>query len=106
MPGTEKSPPTRGDPYQITLQGRLDGTWAEWFGGMRISLAEDAQGEPITILRGSFPDQAVLRGALVKLWDLNAIVIEVRRLPPQAGLATKHNGGYQNESNISAQTKG
>jgi hypothetical protein len=64
--------------YQIVVYGNLDKKWSEWFSGMEIS----AQGG-ITKLSGVMVDQVRLRGVLSKLWDLNLIVISVKRMALQ-----------------------
>jgi hypothetical protein len=76
----KKSTDSAGTRYQIVVQGIVDYGWSDWFSGMRISTSGEVQDVPVTILRGVFPDQPALRGVLNKLWDLNTILIEVRRI--------------------------
>ncbi|MCA9927598.1 MAG: hypothetical protein KC419_03945 [Anaerolineales bacterium] len=61
--------------YQITLEGRLDGRWADWFEGLTMTTNGD-----ITILTGPVADQAALRGLLNQIWDFNLTVISVCRM--------------------------
>lgn len=82
MPESRKKSLSRSDQYRIEVQGIINDSWGDWFGGLNISTVMDAQGVPITNLEGAFCDQAVLRGVLVKLWDLNATLIGVQRINP------------------------
>ena len=67
--------------YQITLEGRLDERWTDWFGGFSVHVGDnDALHPPITTLTGLLPDQAALRGLLARVWDLNLVLISVIRL--------------------------
>ena len=80
MPGIRITPPGPGAPYRISVKGVLDNSWPEWLGDLNISTARDGAGDHITLIDGYFIDQAALRGVLVKLWDLNVILIGVKRL--------------------------
>jgi hypothetical protein len=71
--------------YQIKVQGKLNGSWSDWFGGINITTVMEANGFQVTILNGVFPDQAALRYVLIKLWDLNATLIEVQLINPSTG---------------------
>jgi hypothetical protein len=71
-----------GDPhytYRITVQGRLDESWSNWFNGMSVGV-EAADDELVTRLTGPVVDQPALRGILNKLWDLNLTLISVNRV--------------------------
>ena len=59
--------------YEIRLKGRLDSSWAEWFGGMSLTHASDGT----TVLAGPVADQAALHGLLQKLRDLGVTLISV-----------------------------
>jgi hypothetical protein len=61
--------------YEIRVAGVLDGRWAAWFNGLRIS----GQGDE-TVICGLVPDQAALHGLLTKVRDLGLCLISVRRL--------------------------
>jgi hypothetical protein len=62
--------------YRIRVQGVLDAKWTSWFEGFTI---EEIEGD--TLLTGLFIDQAALRGALNKLWDLNLNLISIHLVP-------------------------
>jgi len=74
-PSTDK--PTT---YWIRVQGTLDKRWSDWFSGMAITSEIGGDGSPITSLTGPVADQAILRGILVKIWDLNLTLISVTRI--------------------------
>jgi len=66
-----KTPNTAADSsetrvYQIRIKGHLDQKWADWFGGLSITL--EANGD--TLLTGKVVDQAALYGLLKKVRDL------------------------------------
>lgn len=67
--------------YRITVLGRLDTGWEEWFNRMRITVGKDLDGRTITILTGVVSDQAALHGLLSCVRDLSLPLLEVRRLP-------------------------
>lgn len=75
--GKEKSHLQAQD-YQITVYGKVDQSWSEWFGGLKLTGAVDWDGSPITRLTGSLPDQGALRGVLNRLWDLNLTLLSVK----------------------------
>jgi hypothetical protein len=66
--------------YEITVYGRLDESWSDWFYGMTILTSETKSASQITILHGPVVDQSALRGLLCKLWDMNLTLISVHRL--------------------------
>ncbi len=66
--------------YRIAVQGRLDESWSEWFGGVSVAVEIADDGMPVTTLIGPVTDQPALRGLLNKLWDLNLTVISVNRV--------------------------
>jgi len=63
--------------YRIKLKGRLDPKWSDWFEQMKISTEG---GE--TILTGPVADQAALHGLLIRIRDLNLMLLSVERLEP------------------------
>lgn len=85
MCDTENNLQNKSTYYHIKVIGTLNGGWSDWFGGMIITTAREANGIQVTTLAGTFPDQAALRGVLIKLWDLNAILIEVQQVNPNTG---------------------
>jgi hypothetical protein len=63
--------------YQIRVRGRIDERWSDWFSGMTLTVEQARDRPPVTTLTGSVVDQAVLRGMLCKIWDLNLTLISV-----------------------------
>jgi hypothetical protein len=63
--------------YQIRVKGHLGPRWADWFGGMTITLEEGD-----TLLTGPVVDQAALHGLLRKVRDLGMPLISAVRVKP------------------------
>jgi hypothetical protein len=59
--------------YQIRIQGQLGVEWADWFGGLTLTLEENGD----TLLTGPVADQAALHGLLKKVRDLGLTLIAV-----------------------------
>jgi len=74
--------------YQIRIQGHLGSEWADWFGGLSVTLQDNGE----TLLSGPVVDQAALHGLLRKVRDLGMPLISVNRLQL----------GQTDESDISA----
>jgi hypothetical protein len=70
------------DVYRIKIAGILDPSWSEWLAGMEIKPVSETQLSPFTLLTGKISDQAVLRGILCKIWDLNFRIISVCAIGP------------------------
>jgi hypothetical protein len=66
--------------YRISVQGRIDESWSDWFAGMAITSERTGDGPHVTTLVGPVSDQAALRGILSKIWDLNLTVISMTRI--------------------------
>lgn len=66
--------------YQITVQGYLDESRADWFDGMSIVPQEGAEGMSVTRLTGEVVDQAALHGLLRKLYDLGLSLLSIKRI--------------------------
>jgi hypothetical protein len=71
--------------YRIEIEGILDESWSEWFGGLTIESWHTKDGSIISQLTGPVADQATLRGILNKIWDLNLTLISVALVPYLAG---------------------
>ncbi len=61
--------------YQLRIKGHLGPKWADWFGGMAITLEEGGE----TLLTCLVVDQAALYGLLRKVRDLGLPLISVTR---------------------------
>jgi hypothetical protein len=64
--------------YQIRLRGHLSHEWADWFGGLTLTLADDGD----TLLTGPVVDQAALHGLLKKVRDLGLPLLSINRITP------------------------
>jgi hypothetical protein len=63
--------------YRITIQGHLDRSWSDDFGGLAVSNKVSNDGYPQTILAGSLVDQAALFGVLDGLYGLGFPLVSV-----------------------------
>jgi hypothetical protein len=66
--------------YEIRVAGVLDGRWAAWFGGLRVSGLQISGQCEETVISGLLADQPALHGVLTKVRDLGLCLISVRRL--------------------------
>ncbi|MEQ8676877.1 MAG: hypothetical protein RLP44_24300 [Aggregatilineales bacterium] len=64
--------------YQIRLKGHLHRDWGDWFGGVTVTLEDDAT----TLLTCHVVDQAALHGLLRQIRDLGLPLISVNRIEP------------------------
>ena len=62
--------------YQIKVPGHLNESWADWAGGMMVTLESDVDGLPVSTLTGKV-DQAALHGLLRRLYSLGLPLISV-----------------------------
>jgi hypothetical protein len=62
--------------YEIRVEGHLTDRWSDWFEGLAIR--NDANGE--TTMTGLLADQAALYGVLIKIHNLNLILLSIERL--------------------------
>lgn len=61
--------------YEFKVARSISDQWAAWFNG--LELTRDDQGN--TLLSGTIVDQAALHGVLMKIRDLNLILLSVMR---------------------------
>ena len=64
--------------YQIRIEGHLSRQWADWFGGLIITLEDNGD----TLLTGPVVDQAALHGLLRRVRDLGLPLLSVMRVGP------------------------
>ena len=69
--------------YRITVEGKIDSSWSDWFSGLSIASQKVSGGKYVTIFSGILLDQAALRGLLNRLWDLNLELLSLQRVDPQ-----------------------
>ena len=69
--------------YRIQVQGSLDQRWADYLGGLNISVNRDID-PPVTTLSGQVLDQAALMGVLNGLYDLGFSLLYVECQPNEA----------------------
>ena len=72
--GTKNASPIE---YEIQVAGRLSPEWGAWFEGMTLRVMRGEQGETITALRGTIPDQAALFGMLTRIRDLGLKLVSI-----------------------------
>ena len=63
--------------YLIRIQGTIDSTWSDWFGGFTIT---PQNGE--TILEGEVNHQAALHGILAKINELGLVILSIEKITP------------------------
>jgi len=92
----ERHRPVNREPfvYRITVEGRLDPRWSEWFNDMTIAFDPPTDGSPIITVIGTAADQTKLRGILSRLWDLNLTVISVTRAEQGTDESRSNQGGH------------
>ena len=64
--------------YQITLRGKLDAHWAEWFNGTMVSIKVVSRDSSKTILTLQIRDQSELMGILNYIHGLNLSLLQVK----------------------------
>jgi hypothetical protein len=77
-----KPPNNLSKHYQITVEGKIDPDWSDWFHGMKIVSKMEVGGLYTTTLSGTIIDQVALRGLLNRLWDLNLTVCSIQQINP------------------------
>ena len=66
--------------YRITIDGKLDAHWGEWFNDYMDSINISESELNWTELTVRVPDQAALRAVLNRIWDLNLVLTSVVRI--------------------------
>jgi hypothetical protein len=64
--------------YQITVIGKLDEKWVDWFNGTLINFEQKTAEKPQTVLTCQVRDQAELIGILNRLNSLNLPLLNVK----------------------------
>ena len=59
--------------YALRVQGHLDPSWSDRFGGLRIEQQEAGT----TLLSGFLPDQAALHGLLLQIVRLGLVLLSL-----------------------------
>lgn len=67
---------TRGFRYEIIVEGRLDGSWSDWFDGLTVENLPDGR----AMLCGPLPDQAALHGVVLRIFNLNLTLVSIRKI--------------------------
>ncbi len=62
--------------YQIRIEGHLGQQWADWFGEVTITLADNGN----TLITGAVIDQAALYGWLRKVRDLGMPLVSLNQI--------------------------
>ncbi len=65
--------PDQPTTYQVRIKGHLGPEWADWFGGLEITLENNGD----TLLTGLVADQAALHGLLRRVRDLGMPLVSV-----------------------------
>jgi hypothetical protein len=76
MPNTPD--PSQPMVYQIRIKGHLSIQWADWFGGLSITLEDNGD----TLVTGPVIDQSALHGLLRKVRDLGMPLLSIIRMDP------------------------
>ena len=74
-PQTDRSKPMV---YQIRIKGHVSHKWADWLGGLTITLEDNGD----TLLTGPVIDQAALYGLLRTIRDLGMPLLSVIHVEP------------------------
>ena len=76
--GYDKRMPSLDRPatYEIKVPGELDESWSDWICRVKIAVAREGDGSPVTILTGDL-DQAALQSVLRRLYSLGLPLISV-----------------------------
>lgn len=66
--------------YSIKVQGELGEEWSGRLAGMQITIEQNKEGKPISIITGWLSDQSALSGIMNTLYELHLPVISVNVL--------------------------
>ncbi len=66
--------------YRIVVDGFIDESWSDQFGGMQILVEKKKGARTVSILIGEIKDQSALSGILNNLYDMQFTVISVNML--------------------------
>ena len=74
--------------YRIAVQGCLDRSWSERLGGVSIQVRDPAGQAPVSVLTGTFRDQAALAGVIDTLYSLGfpLIAVQILGMKPQENI--------------------
>jgi hypothetical protein len=74
--------------YRISVQGCLDRSWSERLGGVSVQVRDPAGEMPVSVLTGTFRDQAALAGTIDTLYSLGfpLLSVKVLRTQPQENI--------------------
>ena len=63
---------------RITVRGRVAPHWSRWLEELQLSYRLSEDGDDVTDLCGTVPDQSALQGVLNRIWNLNLTVLSLR----------------------------
>jgi hypothetical protein len=66
--------------YRISVQGCLDRSWSERLGGVSVQVRDPVGQAPVSVLTGTFRDQAALAGTIDTLYSLGFPLLSVQIL--------------------------
>ena len=65
--------PPNQQQYQIQIKGHLPESWSDWFDGLNLTHCPNG----VTVITGTFSDQAALFGLLWRIRDLGIPLLSV-----------------------------
>ena len=80
--GNIKYPYDQPGIYAIHIAGRVESDWVACLSGLTVNYEKGPNGELVSILKGSLPDQAALLGIMTTLYNARYPVLFVRYLRP------------------------
>ena len=66
--------------YRIKVLGELSADWSDRLEGMEITIERRKNRKPISVLKGSLDDQAVLESVLNALYELHLSIMSVEEI--------------------------